>query len=602
MGVDQCAQIGLLERIHGFVVAGESNDLIDDRWADFEQLLWDSDDACRLYAEYMGISALLPTIVDAMPGTESSSNTISLQEDGPVAPLVSTHVGSLLPSALGYSAWTISYLSSAVITGLLILGFWLMPASRPEQVARNAEPIVEPSVAEPKAYVGKVTGTVDCKIGDSRVSLGQKIDLPSGLMEITYNTGAKVILQGPVTYSVEANGGYLAVGKLTGKLEKGSAGRGTGGESSIQHSAFSIHHSPNAGIPQSPIPNPFVIHTPTATVTDLGTEFGVEVTSEGQTRSYVFVGQVQVQPTADRKPFGQSIVLRRDESVIVEHHGDKPVLHRATVSPTIFVRVGQMARLNAASHGTLPDQWRANNQALRADPSLVVYYTFAKSDRGLSVASNESPLGSAMDGKLKNVEWVSGRVPGKPALFFHGPDSDSSVLIPYHPLLSCNGPFSVAVCFRTAGSFASYWQGLLAQGRDSWRLTRNNGQRALTFDTDRYEAGPNGPRTSIVTGQTLGNTPVDDGQWHWAVAVFEPLNKLVAAKRIYIDGQLDAENQQALARHCNKEPISLGGGIDSKMVAFHGTIDEVAIFSRALSAQDVARWFSVNCTRLAPTR
>ena len=29
-----------------------------------------------------------------------------------------------------------------------------------------------------------------------------------------------MILQGPVTYSVETNGGYLTVGKLTGKLKK----------------------------------------------------------------------------------------------------------------------------------------------------------------------------------------------------------------------------------------------------------------------------------------------------------------------------------------------------------------------------------------------
>ena len=69
--------------------------------------------------------------------------------------------------------------------------------------------------------VGRITGMVDCKWnGGSRVSLGQKFDLASGLMEIAYDTGAKVILQGPVTYDVEANGGYLAVGKLTGKLEK----------------------------------------------------------------------------------------------------------------------------------------------------------------------------------------------------------------------------------------------------------------------------------------------------------------------------------------------------------------------------------------------
>ena len=44
-------------------------------------------------------------------------------------------------------------------------------------------------------------------------------------MEITYNTGAKVILQGPVTYEVESNGGYLSLGKLTGKLEKRVSGQ-----------------------------------------------------------------------------------------------------------------------------------------------------------------------------------------------------------------------------------------------------------------------------------------------------------------------------------------------------------------------------------------
>ena len=62
---------------------------------------------------------------------------------------------------------------------------------------------------------------VDCKWhGGSRVSLGQKLDLASGLMEITYDTGAKVILQGPVTYEVESNGGYLSVGKLTGEWRR----------------------------------------------------------------------------------------------------------------------------------------------------------------------------------------------------------------------------------------------------------------------------------------------------------------------------------------------------------------------------------------------
>ena len=126
------------------------------------------------------------------------------------------------------------------------------------------------------------------------VSLGDKFALASGLMEITYDTGAKVILQGPVTYEVESNGGYLAIGKLTGKLEKKNdearmtKDKGkheiqmTSGEG-LQNSSFVIR------------PSSFVIHTPTAIVTDLGTEFGVEVSKEGHTTSHVFRGLVRLQ-------------------------------------------------------------------------------------------------------------------------------------------------------------------------------------------------------------------------------------------------------------------------------------------------------------------
>ena len=45
-------------------------------------------------------------------------------------------------------------------------------------------------------------------------------------MEITYDTGARVILQGPVTYEVESkDGGFLSLGKLTARLEKRAEGK-----------------------------------------------------------------------------------------------------------------------------------------------------------------------------------------------------------------------------------------------------------------------------------------------------------------------------------------------------------------------------------------
>ena len=142
-----------------------------------------------------------------------------------------------------------SYLVAAVIVsvGLLIGAFTYV--SQPErQVGWDKRSDVPPagSYAKHAEPVGQITGMVDCQWKNDEcrsmndelsaeqwhssfilhpssfnpVSLGDKFALASGLMEITYDTGARVILQGPVTYEVEANGGYLSVGKLTGKLEK----------------------------------------------------------------------------------------------------------------------------------------------------------------------------------------------------------------------------------------------------------------------------------------------------------------------------------------------------------------------------------------------
>ena len=80
----------------------------------------------------------------------------------------------------------------------------------------------------------------------------------------------------------------MAVGKLTGKVEVETA-------------------------------KGFSVRTPTATVTDLGTEFGVEVSKEGHTTSHVFRGSVRLQVVAaDGKAEGVAQILHENESARVE--------------------------------------------------------------------------------------------------------------------------------------------------------------------------------------------------------------------------------------------------------------------------------------------
>ena len=343
--------------------------------------------SCRRYLDYCQIHAALRLQLRANRATQKVHQQINIESVVPTpsefaavkiaapdspAPTFPT---SLFPSTLGYSsAWTISYLSATVITGLLILGFWLMPASRPEQVARSAVPSVP--IVEPKAYVGRITGVVDCKIGDSRVSLGQKLDLASGLMEITYDTGAKVILQGPVTYSVEANGGYLAVGKLTGKLEK---------KAEVLRLAS----------------RPFTIRTPIATVTDLGTEFAVEVAKGGVSEVHVLQGRVKVQHAGQSDTAHEEVTLSQGQAVRVSQ--TQPGYAFIPITPSKFknMPIGKVH--------TPPLRWPL------LDKTLVAWVSLANLDqRGVGVFSIDdmSKYDGIVFGELEPKKWTAGSYDG----------------------------------------------------------------------------------------------------------------------------------------------------------------------------------------------
>ena len=116
-----------------------------------------------------------------------------------------------------------------------------------------------------------------------------------------------------MTYEVESvAGGYLSVGKLTAKLEKANkklpspaCGRGGGGEGGLNQNDRLQSAAPL-----------FAVRTPTAVVTDLGTEFGIEVSDEGVTDTQVFVGKVQVAPIAPQGN-GKSELLRAGQAAQV---------------------------------------------------------------------------------------------------------------------------------------------------------------------------------------------------------------------------------------------------------------------------------------------
>ena len=91
-------------------MAGENNELTADHWASFEALLRESDDACRLYFEYVEESDFLQTIFDAMPDEDSSSDLFSLEQQEPLPsathlPATLTARSAISPRAGRWRIW-----------------------------------------------------------------------------------------------------------------------------------------------------------------------------------------------------------------------------------------------------------------------------------------------------------------------------------------------------------------------------------------------------------------------------------------------------------------------------------------------------------------
>ena len=292
--------------------------------------------------------------------------------------------------------------------GLAIMA--IVPVSQPTQIAGLTTPERDGRQAVAKIkndqFIGQITGLADCKwngsdaapISGDPVSLGQRYSLASGLMEITYDTGAKVILQGPVQYEIESkNGGFMSAGKLTGKVATETA-RG------------------------------LTIRTPTAVVTDLGTEFGVEVGLAGATETEVFVGEVQIATIC--KSVGNnsdSRILRRGQ--LAKTDGKEIFLTQGSSSgesKSRFIRVMPTSTPRQSNDAYA-------NLVLAMQPTI--YYHMDRPRAGSNDMLCDSSLG-ARHADLHVTDdfgspWNRGQI-GE-SLYFHGPYTGDHAFLADYP-------------------------------------------------------------------------------------------------------------------------------------------------------------------------
>jgi hypothetical protein len=177
--------------------------------------------------------------------------------------------------------------AAVALVTLVILALVVPPFTKSPEVAQPAGQVIPPVVAKITDAHNALWNRPDFSTAVGTRLTASSMALKQGLLELTFNSGVVAILQAPCQLRLDdPERMFLQQGIVSVEVRNGANG--------------------------------FVIQTPTGTVTDHGTEFGVAVYSNGQTETQVYQGEVALQSNSG----GKSVVLTRAQAAVIQASGE----------------------------------------------------------------------------------------------------------------------------------------------------------------------------------------------------------------------------------------------------------------------------------------
>jgi hypothetical protein len=388
------------------------------------------------------------------------------------------------------------------------------------------------------------------KSAESSILPGEPLKIESGTVELELNAGTRLVVEGPAEWSVD---GRNNVSIRTGRL---------------------IAHVPEKAIG-------FTLETPTATIVDLGTEFGVDVDATGRTDVQVITGKVAVDYETSAKPDGSHQTVRMTAGAA--RRFSSRAGGGVTVTP-ISPWVDQMAigKNLSGAHRELPAEAKYAAAVLADRP--IGYWRF--SDQGAPKAVDASGHGN----HGKYVGFVSTNNPGvcpntsDQSIRFLGKAYAGYVQISEFELPAS---FTVELWARSA---SPEWN------TDGWLLASREQPRML-FHPDK------GSRNWRFLLMDADGTTYRTIYQHLPARIDDRLHHYVGAYDcvtdrgwMYFDGALVAERVDVLGNDRRTAPlqttIDVGRDIVGSIDRYgEGWIDEVAFYDRVLTADSVLKHY-----------
>lgn len=378
---------------------------------------------------------------------------------------------------------------------------------------------------------------------EANLYTGARLIAKRGLFELRFADGTNVVVEGPAEIEIEGPGrAFLHNGRAVARVPEKARG--------------------------------FTLNSPRGPLVDLGTEFGVAVTAEGNTEVHVLDGIVEAslnqaspvrlyEKEALRATVGSTERLSADEGAFVTTlppitHGAPDFIHWSFDERRpgrVFVNTGRMLGRN----GDTALFSRFLKSAGISGPAVIP----GKFGQGLNFDGvndfAESPFPGIVDGKPRTIAfWV--RVPRN---------------------------FST-----TQGYGIISWGDIQSEG-GAWQISPN----------PSLESGEVGRlRVGTKSGYVIGTTDLRDDQWHHcAIVMYGGARPNIGTHvLLYLDGELESCPRKVVQEIATKASPSHGVWLGRNLAFyedtiemgesgrfFRGAVDEVYIFDGALSQRDI---------------
>lgn len=502
-----------------------------DTEAEREQLskwLTSSEEARRFWVRYAGLSAGLCEYAAVFSGEAPEERRRGLRVNWPVA-----------------RRWALGGMAAAAAWIALAFGLGRAPNDDGAADLDTGELVASlTGVAKSCRWTG---GSTALQPGDP-LRRGQRLELEAGFVEITFDSGACLTLEGPAALDISSPWGAV-----------------------LRQGTIRAHVPPEAV--------GFRVSNPAVEVIDLGTEFSMVADAAGDTEVFVLRGAVQ----AAKAGGIDTVVLREKESRRFSRRG----MFAVADPERKLARLAQPVGLDRI-----------------AGPLSFVHWRFDEPDGVVAKAET-----SGIEGKTYDARWeldpgparVEGRWKG--ALDFNGRVSAVATF----PGIGTKAARTVAFWLKIpadappgGGCTMVAWGEQGAKRHMPVQIGWNRHPDQGAFGALRTERGRD---------FAVGSTSLRDGQWHHVAVVLVPAGGRLQRMNVsqYVDGRLEgttlsrAKGRAAAFAEDSSEPsrevVCLGrgyGGHHSRRERFLGSLDELFIAGRALGPFQIQQLIRTN--------